>query len=420
MQLVVALLCGTAVLGLAPEANLSVVLVRSEANATTLDYAVESRIYPEAPELLVVTHRAAAPHASVSIFDMSGDPAAPELRASWAGQSVEGQDRRGDLLVVTALGNRVSNGSRLLFFNCSSTAAGGGLLGGAGLFAALALSFDGALHVKIYAPEGGRVYAIVTSGLTSVAGADRTRVSAVDITEPRAAVEVAHTSTACKCGEGVFVLRGSRDVAFVGSYCGNDVALLDLSQLPVALPQLAHASDPGYENMVSAVRNSSYNTLPQSAPGARKQERLLLFSASYASPGGLVVFDGDAMTANSAGSISEVGRSIEMASSRANRVHLSADGRFALLALEKSPTFANGTTPETGGLAVVDIRDPTAPALLSVVRVPEPTSRAYCLATRMAPSGVGLYVYLFGATAKTMYTYLVSGFALGDGSNHSS
>ena len=68
------LLLGTTSLGSAARLplNVSVSLVRSETNASTLDYAVESRIYPEAPSLLVVTHRAAAPHASISVFDLSG------------------------------------------------------------------------------------------------------------------------------------------------------------------------------------------------------------------------------------------------------------------------------------------------------------------------------------------------------------
>jgi hypothetical protein len=493
--------------------NISLQLLRTVVNASNLDYAVESRIYaPEAPDLLFVTHRASPPHASISVFDLSGGLAAvagskaavaggggsggsgggvgggsgahalpplPTLRARWVGQSVEGQDRRGDLLVVTALGNRASNGSKLLLFNASEAAAGNaGLLGGGGPFATLPLSFDGALHVKIYvqqpppqpaattattnastttataaattastatataanAPRPPRVYAIITAGLTSAAGADRTLVAAVDITDPTQPVEVARTSTACKCAEGVTVVpagggAAAIDVAFIGSYCSNEVATLDLSQLPAAMPQLRSRSDPGYENMVSAVRNSSYQaaarrrplqqTSPQPPPPLPLPPRRLLYSASYASPGGLVIFDADAMGRPN-GSVVEVGRAIALPSSRANRVHLSADGRFALLALEKSPPaplpppgllLPNGTTtvaapaPETGGVAVVDIRDPASPALLAVARVPDNASRAYCLATREAPGpGGGLLVFVFGATAEAMYTYLLSGY----------
>ena len=496
----------TAATAAASSGNISLQLLRTVVNASNLDYAVESRVYTaEAPDLLFVTHRASPPHASISVFDLAGGMAAmvaaskaavaggggsggsggsgvgvggvgggggggvggdthampplPTLRARWVGQSVEGQDRRGDLLVVTALGNRASNGSKLLLFNASEAAAGSvpaGLLGGGGPFATLPLSFDGALHVKIYvqqspppaattasatttaatAPRSARVYAIITAGLTSAAGADRTLVAAVDITDPARPAEVARTSTACKCAEGVAVVPGGDgggggggaiDVAFIGSYCSNEVATLDLSQLPAAMPQLRSRSDPGYENMVSAVRNSSYQAArrrplqqqtPPPPPPPPPPPRRLLYSASYASPGGLVIFDADAMGRQN-GSVVEVGRAIALPSSRANRVHLSADGRFALLALEKSPPapgLPNGTTaapaPETGGVAVVDIRDPASPVLVAVARVPDNASRAYCLATREASGpGGGLLVFLFGATAEAMYTYLLSGYA---------
>ena len=69
---------------------------------------------------------------------------------------------------------------------------------GGGPIAELPLSCDGALHVKLYAQSGGvggreeaRVYAIVTSGLTSAAGADRTRVTAVDVSDALRPKEVA-------------------------------------------------------------------------------------------------------------------------------------------------------------------------------------------------------------------------------------
>ena len=274
-------------------ANVSVRLVSTVTDQYNLNYAVESRIYEEDRSLMVVTHRATT--GSIAVFNVSAPTAAPPLIIAWGNRSMEGQDRRGDLLVVAALGNRASNGSRLLLFNMSAAAGERGLLGGGGPIAELPLSCDGALHVKLYAQSGGvggreeaRVYAIVTSGLTSAAGADRTRVTAVDVSDALRPKEVAHASTPCKCAEGIAVVG---DVAFVGSYCSNDVATLDLGALPASMPLLRARADPAYENMVSAVANGSYSEPPLHfsplTPSRRNWPQHLLFSASYASPGWL-------------------------------------------------------------------------------------------------------------------------------------
>ena len=116
--------------------------------------------------------------------------------------------------------------------------------------------------------------------------------------------------------------------------------------------------------------------------------------AGYAAPGGLVVFDADAL--GRAGRLAEVGRLITHNTSRANRMHVRADLRLAcrpatvesapfsrprawlarggrvsarlspaVLPLEKSDDGA-----ERGGIAVVDLADPAAPRLLLNISIP--------------------------------------------------
>ena len=122
----------------------------------------------------------------------------------------------------------------------------------------------------------------------------------------------------------------------------------------------------------------------------------LLFSASYADPGGLVIFNmtsvrlggraSDTTTplANGGGGgdtaavvvpassfPAELSTLIRNDTARANRVHLHPSG-VAFLALEKG----HGDDSR-GGLAAVDVRDPRVPTLLEAVRTPDNSSRTY-------------------------------------------
>lgn len=190
--------------------------------------------------------------------------------------------------------------------------------------------------------------------------------------------------------EGVFIVS---DVAFIGSYCTSDVATIDLSGLPGRLTVLRSIKGDGYENMVSGIFDSSYNlTASALAPPRANGARRPLFAASYAAPGGLVIFDADAMA--SGGAMTEVGRLITHNTSRANRMHLRSDWQLALLPLEKSDDGA-----ERGGVAIVDVADPAHPRLVLNQSIPNVASRAYTLASR------GSYVYVFGAQAQQMYVY---------------
>ena len=103
-------------------------------------------MYPEAPDLLVVTNRGGG----LSVWNTS-QPAKPHCVHSWMGNGtgtrVEGQDRMGELLVIAQLGDKPS--SALITMNATSFAP----------LARLPLSVDGALHTKLYR-SANRTYAI--------------------------------------------------------------------------------------------------------------------------------------------------------------------------------------------------------------------------------------------------------------------
>ena len=284
---------------------------------------------------------------------------------------VEGQDRLGDLLVLVAIGD-ISSGSSLLLFNASNLTTP---------CTRIHLSVNGALHVKLYRHPDGKVYAIVSMGMTRNA-TDYDRVVAVDVTDPRTPVQVAAVHTNCRCAEGVSIVG---DMAFVGGFCNNNVALVDLSHLPQRLTLRKTATGPAYRLMVSAVF----------VPSTGKRKPLLL-SAASSDPGGLFVFDYEKMAA---GQIADVGRLVSAQTAFANRVHVRPDLQLAFLPLENSRPPPNHSKPvPPGGIAVVDMQSPSRPELRWVGKIPNATSRTYCLATK------GEYLYAFGSPAQ-MFVY---------------
>jgi hypothetical protein len=364
---------------------LALSLVLTKNDSTLLDYAVESRIYPENPDLMFVTMRGGG----MSVWNISTAHASNPKNEFFLNVTygVEGQDRRGSTMVVTELGDRPKSG--LLVLNVSDSSGPVSVK----LMARLTLSINGSLHTKIYYREADkRSFAIITSGLTH--SSCRNMVTAVEITDPMRPVEVARVSTAAKCTEGVIIVD---DVAFIGSYCSNEVVTISLSNLPSSMHVLQTVTNSSYENMVSAVFNSSYSIRPNGAQqDVRHQNKRgqYLFAASYANPGGLVTFN---LSELAAGRIVEAGRLITHNSSRANRIHLHESKPLAFLALEKDDDRAVGG----GGIAVVDISEPKTPMLLTSIHIPDESSRMYCLASS------GDFLYAFGATAKAMYVYRI-------------
>ena len=351
-----------------------------------LNYAVESRIYPEAPGLLWVTMRGGG----ISVYQIDADPIAPKLISRWGnGEHVEGQDRRGDVLVVTDEGR-----SGLFVFDASVVSAGAPLAP----LARIDLSLAGALHVKLYHhAASGRTFAIISNGLGHAKGTGN-YITAVDVTNPRAPVEVATLETPVKCTEGVLVVGA---FAFVGGYCSNSFASVALDGLAATPPSMAVVSTvtkPYYDNMVSAVFNASYESLR-----GEYNPSPVFFAGLYTSPGGVAVFSaGD--DAATHGTINERAALVLPKTARTNRVHVHEKSHIALLALEKGGASPTANATARGGLALVDVRNASAPALLQALPIPDAVSRCYCGAIHPG----GRHAYVFGATSQALYVYNIS------------
>ena len=322
-----------------------------------LQYVVQARSYVSSPKDLVTTMRgggvavwrwgddnATVPSLAVRSFVMEGIP-------------TEGQDSIGDLLVIVRLNHGITT------LDWPSLHVRG----------SVNISVTGALHCKLWRDgASARVFALVTTGLTHVE-ADRDYLVAVEVTDRTQPREVAKLLTPVKDTEGVLVVN---DFAYVGGYVENNrFVSVDLRGLvspstpagerlkvnSVAGPR------PEYDNMVGALANSSFR-FPATGTSESPPPTLTMYYGSYARPGGLLIFkalENGSVLAGAMGSL------LLPELSRTNRVHIHPTGDWALLALEKG--FAGTDNPpvgETGGIAVVDIREPAAPTL--VARAPSP------------------------------------------------
>jgi hypothetical protein len=289
-----------------------------------LDHAVKSKIYPEDTSTMYVTLRGGG----VSVFDVS-NPATPVLRTRWnSEEDVEGQDRRGDLLVV------VARRGALLTFDVSrpDVIALRGRFelethsGRFGRFVRrLVQRFTGpfaALHVKLYDAADGHRYALVTATATG-------EIIAVDVTEPTKPKQVGQIDADVQLIEGIYV---HRDHAFVGGFGWSDVLrAVDVSS-PARMRVVQTLEDESYCQMVSEMSPDHPD---------------LLFAALWSDEGGLGIFD-----VSDPPHFRLVGRLVLPELAHANRVKLQEDRAF--LPLEVDP----------GGFAIVDISDPAAPTLV--------------------------------------------------------
>jgi hypothetical protein len=347
-----------------------------------LQYVVQARSYPTSPRDLVTTMRGGG----VAVWRWGAAGAANESALAvrsfvLPGVPTEGQDSLGDLLVVVALNRGVFT------LDWPSMVVRG----------SVNVSVSGALHCKLWRDTStNRTFALITTGLTHVS-ADEDYLVAVEVTDREHPVEVAKLNTPVHSTEGVLVLG---DYAYVGGYVPNNkfvsVVLSGLTAKPAALQ--VHSSigpRPEYDNMVGALANSSF----RADEGGAAARPPLMYFGSYARPGGLLIFqsqlDGTLQR-------EPVGKLLTQDTARANRVHIHPSNDYALLALEKG--VAGTDTPpagETGGLAVVDIRDPAAPALVARVASPERGGRVYTAS--WSPSG--RFLVAFSAQNQTAFVY---------------
>lgn len=291
---------------------------------TALDHAVKSKIYPEDPNTMYVTLRGGG----VSVFDVS-DPAAPALRTRWdSDEDVEGQDRRGDLLVVVArrgvlLTFDVSRPDLIVERGRLALDTGGGSFSRFvwGLLRRWTGPFD-ALHVKLYDAADGRRYALVTAAATA-------EIIAVDVTEPAEPKQVGQIDTEVQLLEGIYV---HRDHAFVGGFGWSEMfRAVDVSN-PADMRIARTLEDEAYRQMVSEMS---------------PEHPELLFAALWDDEGGLGIFD-----VSDPPHFRLVGRLVMPELAGSNRVKLQGDRAF--LPLEVEP----------GGFAIVDVADPSSPELL--------------------------------------------------------
>jgi hypothetical protein len=339
---------------------IGVSLVRILGDASALDFAVKAKIYPEDPGSMFVTLRGGG----ISVYDVSVR-GAPRLRSRWdTATDVEGQDRRGDLLVVVARSGAlltfdVSDPDRVHHLATLDLATDPGLLGA--VTAKLLELFAGgpfrALHTKLYRASDGRLYALVTA---TVSG----KLIAVDVTDPQHPAQVGALETGVQFIEGIYV---HREHAFVGGFGYSEAyRAVDVSN-PKEMSVVRSLSDVAYRQMVSEMKPYHPD---------------LLYVALWNDPGGLAVFD----VADPAG-FRSLGALVRSDLARSNRVKL--HDNLAFLPLEQEP----------GGFAVIDVSDPASPGLVALVRGIHGISMPYTLVVNHD------HLYVFGTEEAAMAVF---------------
>lgn len=346
----------------------------------TLNFAVESRIYPQNPHLLFVTMRGGGltvwkvPDTPVNA---KGEPIVPQLVGEWAVgvTPVEGQDRHPfapDVLVVAGIG---FNGIFLLNVTDPASIV---QLGHANVTSP---DGSGILHVKLYLNQENRLFALCSMGWTT-----GNYLAAVDVTNPTQPFQVGAVKTATECMEGVMI---EGDFAFVGGFCSTVFASVylgnvsDLGGATAGLVNSASASDPSYVQMVC---------------GSAGTESDIFACGMWASPGGVAIFDAKAARE---GRIVELTRISSSDLSYVNRVHMQPSG-LTLLPLEYGEGRDwNSDGFHHGGVALVDLSNPNEPKILTVSHFAEKT-RFYC--GELHPSGKAGYLFAADLNALIPFT----------------
>lgn len=324
-----------------------------------LDHAVKSKIYPEDRNTMYVTLRGGG----ISVFDVS-NPAHPTLRTRWSSdEDVEGQDRRGGLLVVVArrgvlLTFDVSRNDRIVELGRLELETARGTFGR--FISALVQYVTGpfeALHVKLYDAPDGRRYALVTATATG-------EIIAVDVTEPQKPRQAGQIDADVSLIEGIYV---HRDHAFVGGFGSSDMF------------RAVEVSNPKKMRIVHSLKDESYRQMVSEMSADHPD---LLFAALWNDDGGLGVFD-----VSDPPRFRLVGRLVMSELARANRVKL--EGNRAFLPLEVDP----------GGFAIVDVSNPTAPVLVQIETNIPGISTPYTLEVNRN------YLYVFGSVEPKMAVF---------------
>lgn len=403
-----------------------------------LYYAAESRNYQEEPDTLFVTCRGGG----LKVFNITSAVQFDAISQWITTAAVEGQDRIGDLLVVSELGRgpngpfENSTGPKLHLFDLSNRPI---IPDEMTPFSTIDLSpyIDGILHVKFVLPKERptEVWAVCSAGfattvvggvvlvnLTSVVargneGLGKKRsVASSDVPK----VEVSVLSTTVTQPEGVMVSPTDSQYVYIGGIDSTALGVIDISDF--ANPRVIETQDRVGMQLVGATRtdqphwsvddNSRYN-----------DEQDLVYMAAWGALGGFVVLNASNAAFPFVQAQTPSTQALQLA--MANRVKLRGD--LALVPLEQ----------QVGGFAVVNISTASSPVpvvtdagtatagspavnVVSVVHIPLAESRqgndslvttkAYCLAV----SGPR-YIYLFIAETAAVYVYCLDDILKGSG-----
>eukprot|EP00466_Bigelowiella_natans_P006913 jgi/Bigna1/69952/fgenesh1_pg.10_\ len=399
--------------------GVEVTLKYSYANKTLFNYAAESRGYPEEPDRVFVTCRGGG----MTVIDISTggeSESAPDIIARWdVPWTVEGQDRMGELLVVSELGRgpdgALERGPHLHLFRLPEDGNYGGLLSP---FASMNLTsrIDAILHVKLYQHTGGDLWALCTGGFaTSAQGA----VVAVNLTGAAAGLSYFENGgdgndDSSSSREDIFVLETNvtqpegimivGDFAYIGGISSKALAVVALAE---PNPSHMHIVTMLYlENgvMMCFIWSGAQlvaTSWPKEPFGMGPAD--ILYMADWRDVGGLAVVN---VSDPKAPILLSSVRSLRAA--KANRVKLlrlrpessSSDKevQVALLPLEQP----------IGALAVVDVTDPAEARLLAVRHLPLhlrdwTSTKTYCLAVNQRAE-----VHVFTALTSTVYVFQIS------------
>ena len=310
-----------------------------------LNYVVQSVIYPEDPNTLFLTMRGGG----ITTYDIS-NPKKPKFLTHWdenKHRNVEGQDRIGNLLIVTDISRGglfildVSNPKKLTklsYLNFKNV--------------------ENVLHTKIY-QDKGKTYALLTGGFHYKTYEPSDLFAIVDITDPKSPKLISKINTGVLGTEGISI---KNHYAYVGGYMSSKFVVIDFSN-PKNMVIVKELNKPYYRQMVSKIGSDG-----------------VLYAALWGEKGGLATFN-----IEDPKNIREISYITNKELSKANRVNISGDYIFIPLELK-----------EGGGVGVIDRSNPKKLIhVKSFLNIPD-VDKPYCLAVK------GNYLYLFSSKNNSM------------------
>lgn len=364
-----------------------------EQDCALYNYVTESRIYPEDLSMAVVTKRGwvvdpnNSTGAGVTLLDMS-DPTMTHVLDVWAspnGDTVEGQDRFRDLLVVSSIDQgglyvfRIATNRTLQLLSYTDIPWAGSTL-----------------HVKLkhYPPSDGsntsfgRLVAFASQGWcdnVQQMQCDKygwTKIHIVDISNATHPTVLNSISTGVTQPEGIYLVNQQH--LYVGGIGSPVLSVVDIAdpENPRIVSKCVSGicqTKPYYSQMVGEIVHDSVDG--SYGPSSSEQSYRYWAAALFSTPGGMAIFDTQPSSTSSSGSNPplplEVSALTDKVLSTANRMHI--HNGYALIPMEQDPA---------GGFAVVNVANPACPQLvgvhfLGVGSTPSdgtPTStRVYCL-----------------------------------------